>query len=91
MGHIIQRYSFRWKPKIQSHDWLSRDIENYLLINMKKTRGGHTSEQDKKKYETSVIGSEERGKGTNYDIFTSCFVLSFLKEFGSFTPTPNKQ
>ena len=35
VGHTIQLCSFRWEPKIQSHDWLSRDIESYLLIKMK--------------------------------------------------------
>ena len=34
VGHTIQFCSFRWEPKIQSHDWLSRDIESYLLIKM---------------------------------------------------------
>ena len=38
-----------------------------------QTRGGHTSEQGKKRNETSVIGREERKKkSTEYDIFTSC-------------------
>ena len=30
VGHTIQLCSFRWEPKIQSHDWLSRDLESYL-------------------------------------------------------------
>ena len=47
-------------------------IENNI-----KTRGGHTSEWGKKKYETSVIGGKEREKRTKYDILQSCLVLSF--------------
>ena len=35
VGHTIQLCSLRWEPKIQSHYWLSRDIESYLLIKMK--------------------------------------------------------
>ena len=38
-----------------------------------QTRGGHNSEQGKKRNETSVIGCEERKKNrTEYDIFTIC-------------------
>ena len=55
-----------------------------------QTRGGHTSAQDKKRNETSVIGREERGKGRNM-IFSLLLRSVFLKEFGSFSSTPNKQ
>ena len=79
-GHTIQLYSFQWKPKIQSHDWLPRDIERYLLINMKtmyKTRCGRTSERGKKRYETSVIGRQEKKKKRNMTFFTSCYGMFF--------------
>ena len=74
--HTIQLHSLRRKPKIQSHDWISRDIKSYLLINMKKmtkhVAGGRTSERDKigKKWWTS--DAKKRKKGRNMILFTSC-------------------
>ena len=40
--------------------------------NIVQTRGRHTSEWDKKGYETSVIGRQEREKAQNMIFFTSC-------------------
>ena len=76
-GHTFQLYSFWWKPKIHSHAWRSREIERCLLENLKlennvQTSDGHTAEQAKTRYETSVIGRKVRKKRTKYDIFTSC-------------------
>ena len=57
-----------------------------------QTRGGHTSEQGKKRNETSVIGAEERKKkrGRNM-IFSQVAKVCLFKEFGSSPSTPNKQ
>ena len=54
-----------------------------------QTRGGHTSEQGKKRNETSVIRRKERKKdGIWY--FHKLLRSVLLKEFGSFQSTPNK-
>ena len=47
--------------------------------NIVQTRGRHTSEWDKKGYETSVIGRQEREKSTKYDIFHKLLRSVFLK------------
>ena len=31
-GHTIQLHSFRRKPKMQSHDCISRDIKSCILV-----------------------------------------------------------
>ena len=54
--------------------------------NIIQTRGRHTSEWGKKGYETSVIGRQERGKSTKYDIFHKLLRSVFLKQF----PTNSK-
>ena len=59
--------------------------------NIVQTRGRHTLEWGKKGYETSVIGRKEREKSTKYDIFHKLLRSVFLKESGSFPPTPNQQ
>ena len=46
--------------------------------NIVQTRGRHTSEWGKKWYETSVIGRQERGKSTKYDIFHKLIRSVFL-------------
>ena len=49
--------------------------------NIVQTRGRHTSELGKKRYETSVIGRQEREKSTKYDIFHKLLRSVFLKQF----------
>ena len=46
--------------------------------NIVQTRGRHTSEWGKKRYETSVIGRQEREKSTKYDIFHKLLRSVFL-------------
>ena len=47
--------------------------------NIVQTCGRHTSEWGKKGYETSVIGRQERGKSTKYDIFHKLLRSIFFK------------
>ena len=47
--------------------------------NIVQTRGRHTSEWGIKRYETSVIGGQEREKSTKYDIFQKLLRSVFFK------------
>ena len=90
-GHTIQLYSFRWKPQIQSHHWLSSVIGSCLLINMKtmyKTPGDWISQWEKRGIKRESSNTKERNKGRNMIFFTSCEVRLWT-EFGCFPPTQN--